>query len=316
MSHTTRVAVACQGGGTHTAFSAGAFRELLRHEDDDFEIVALSGTSGGAMTAALTWYSLLEGDRQAGVERLAAFWRDVAATTPSQRFENELVTATIGLQARGAPIPRVAPAQNPYATTAQQRLREIIERHVDFDAIDDLRSDATPELYVGAVEIESDDFTLFQSGDITPDALLASAALPTMFEPVEIDGREYWDGLLSENPPIGCLAAEDPEEIWVLQHDPERRDGATPSSLGEIRDRRNELAGNVSVDQEINSIQRINRMIADGDLQSDRYNHIDVHRLMMDREFDYATKFDRSPEFLEQLIEYGEEVASDFLADR
>jgi NTE family protein len=38
-----RTAIACQGGGSHTAFTAGALKRLLR--DDRYEVVALSDTS-------------------------------------------------------------------------------------------------------------------------------------------------------------------------------------------------------------------------------------------------------------------------------
>ena len=54
--NTERVAIACQGGGSHTAFTAGALKELLREEGAEghgYDIVALSGTSGGPF--ALCW---------------------------------------------------------------------------------------------------------------------------------------------------------------------------------------------------------------------------------------------------------------------
>ncbi|MFC7006412.1 hypothetical protein [Halalkalicoccus salilacus] len=42
-----RIAIACQGGGSHTAFTAGVLGRLLRErEDRAFEPVAFSGTSG------------------------------------------------------------------------------------------------------------------------------------------------------------------------------------------------------------------------------------------------------------------------------
>jgi NTE family protein len=49
----TRVAIACQGGGSHTAFTAGVLKRLLGAEElAGFEVVGLSGTSGGAVCAA------------------------------------------------------------------------------------------------------------------------------------------------------------------------------------------------------------------------------------------------------------------------
>ena len=45
------VAIACQGGGSHTAFTGGVLQRLLA--DEDHRVVALSGTSGGAVCALL-----------------------------------------------------------------------------------------------------------------------------------------------------------------------------------------------------------------------------------------------------------------------
>ena len=59
-----RVAIACQGGGSHTAFTAGALKRLLA--DERYEVVASSGTSGRAICAVLAWYALLENGGAAG----------------------------------------------------------------------------------------------------------------------------------------------------------------------------------------------------------------------------------------------------------
>jgi NTE family protein len=64
-----RVAIACQGGGSHTAFTAGVLGRLLTAEElDGYQVVGLSGTSGGAVCAALAWSALLDGDPRAGKE--------------------------------------------------------------------------------------------------------------------------------------------------------------------------------------------------------------------------------------------------------
>ena len=61
-----RIAIACQGGGSQCAFVAGALKALFaRRVQDRYRIVGLSGTSGGAFTAALAWEGrvLLDADR-------------------------------------------------------------------------------------------------------------------------------------------------------------------------------------------------------------------------------------------------------------
>ena len=50
--------------------------------------------------------------------------------------------------------------------------------------------------------------------------ILASAAIPTFFRSVRLDGGTYWDGLFSQNPPIKELTDEKPDEIWVIQINP------------------------------------------------------------------------------------------------
>ena len=58
-----RIAIACQGGGSHTAFTAGVLERLLGAEElAGYEVVGLSGTSGGAVCALLAWSALLDGD--------------------------------------------------------------------------------------------------------------------------------------------------------------------------------------------------------------------------------------------------------------
>src|SRR3954452_4047126 len=70
----TRVAIACQGGGSHTAFTAGVLQGALSNLPSDVEIVALSGTSGGAICAALAWDALVRGEPKRAIGTLQEFW--------------------------------------------------------------------------------------------------------------------------------------------------------------------------------------------------------------------------------------------------
>src|SRR5271165_7103757 len=81
-----RIAIACQGGGSQCAFVAGALKALFaRRVQDRYPIVGLSGTSGGAFTAALAWGGLLEqahGDLTPIEDRIIGCWSDLTAQTP------------------------------------------------------------------------------------------------------------------------------------------------------------------------------------------------------------------------------------------
>jgi NTE family protein len=73
-----KIAIACQGGGSHTAFTAGVLISLLKHDAHrKNDVVGLSGTSGGAICAALAWNDILRNTRDAGRE-LESFWMDNA----------------------------------------------------------------------------------------------------------------------------------------------------------------------------------------------------------------------------------------------
>src|SRR5918911_958594 len=98
----TRVAIACQGGGSHTAFTAGCLQAVLEQYRLDLDseagpslagrpcqLVGFSGTSGGAMSALLAWYGLLEGGPGDAARRLQGFWRDEAATELSDYLINQ-----------------------------------------------------------------------------------------------------------------------------------------------------------------------------------------------------------------------------------
>lgn len=313
---TTRIAIGCQGGGSHAAFTAGALETMLDwvEETNGYEIVALSGTSGGAMCAVLAWYSLLKNDPKLADELLTSFWHDVAATDPFDSFVNVTTVTSARFKERGFPMPEISPYENIYAKQAQDRLRRLLERSIDFDAIDTLYDETSPALAIGAVDITTNEFTVFDGTEVRPDAVLASAALPELFPAIHFDGGIYWDGLLSENPPITALTDANPDEIWVIQLDPQI-DKEEPRSLRNIRDRRNDLAGNLSLNQELRTVEKVNAMVDQGVITNDDYRHIDVRRLVMTRRLDYPSKLDRDPEFIDELIEHGRNKTAEFLEE-
>jgi NTE family protein len=172
-----------------------------------------------------------------------------------------------------------------------------------------------PNLFVGAVDVAEGAFEVFEDGRGGVDALLASAAVPNLFRAVEVDGRPYWDGLFSQNPPIRHFvshAGEKPDEIWVVRINP-LATGGTPRSLADIADRRNELAGNLSLEQERHMIASVNALVARGVITDPTYKHIELREIALDLPLDLESKLDRDPAFLADLRTRGEEKAVEFL---
>jgi len=358
----TTVAVACQGGGSHTAFTAGALRRFLAASDREYDFVAFTGTSGGALCALTAWYGLRTADAPTARSALRDFWADIEVRGPLDAAVNFGVVSASRLLDSGFPVPQLGPADNPGARLAKRRLRCAIEAQVDPSVLDDLVAEGgetprppPPKLLVSAVDATDGTFEIFTdrpseaTADVADDpvtswieerpkplsidAVLASASVPTVFEGVRMPNEpggpahEYWDGLFSQNPPIRNLlggpdrAARKPDEIWLVRINPRTQRGDL-STLAEIADRRNELAGSLSLAQELHFVDRVNDWIDDGVLPRERYKPVTVRTLELDETrldghhpLRTASKLDRRSRFIEDLIALGERQADDFLAD-
>lgn len=365
----TNVAIACQGGGSHTAFTAGVLERLLREHGSEYRIAALSGTSGGALCAFVTWYGLRTGGPGKASAALDALWEKLAATDPLERAVNAGLVWNAKLGEMGFPTWQVSPASSAFSRMGQDWLRETVESFVDGPPLRELVvSDPEPplptKLLVSAVDVNDGSFDLFsdrpeleraadgglvgerlledttdrmleQPRPISIDAVLASTAVPPLFDAVRVpgpDGSEdaYWDGLLSQNPPVRNLLsgpeepAQKPDEVWLVRINPARQPGAF-DSLEEILDRRVELAGNISLEQELHFVRKVNEWLNEDaftDEMRETYKRVPVRQIELDeteldppRRLRTASKFDRDREFVDELMELGRQQADSFLSD-
>jgi NTE family protein len=318
-----RVAIACQGGGSHTAFTAGVLGRLLGADAlDRYEIVGLSGTSGGAVCALLAWTAVADGDPGRATELLQGFWADNAATSTPERMMNA-ATLWMSTMANFATMPAVSPYDSPVAALGLDTFRRMLRRRVDFRRLAPSPDPSRPILVIGAVDVLTGEFRAFNSrcDTITEDTVVASAAIPTLFRAVRVGSGTYWDGLFSQNPPVRNLLEAQPDELWVIQINPTRRD-AEPRTLMEIADRRNELSGNLSLYQELHVIEKIDELLNEGLLVPDgRYRPIMVRVIELPRDglssvyrsLGATSKINRDPAFLRELLRHGEDAANEFL---
>lgn len=386
---TKKVAIACQGGGLHGAFTYGVLRRILEHKDNEekgvlqpaaqqrFEIRGLSGTSAGALNAFMTWYGLLLKKDQTGgfteaIEALDRLWTEFPARKTGEFSINSLAQQLFALQGIGIGLQNPAPpifydwlmttlsawhdledkvSRNTMLPGVDLDLLEVRKEFYSFEELlktcaphfdivdaeqDQIAADQVePRLLVGAVEILSGRFEAFDSFQsekkkrISLEAVQASGTLPEIRRSQRIpglkheDGRDclYWDGLWSQNPPIKQFFTDltkdkKPDEIWVIRINPQERD-SEPEFLGAIEDRRNELSGNLSLNQELRFIERVDDWLDKyPDFHSD-YKPVQVYTISMSEEeskhLDVASKFNRSPEFTERMKSHGEEQGEKFL---
>jgi NTE family protein len=279
----TKIAIACQGGGSHAAFTAGALQALFEADiQDKYEIVSLSGTSGGALNAILAWYALKKGEKNVE-KRLADFWLDNTAQSPQEQFFNDFAIKNLEYTSKGLlPQFNVAPTSmllKNWMKLATFGLRsrftnfqELLETHIDFQEIASWGPQPEgPILLLGASNIRTGKLWMFNSSHevIKVEHVLASCAIPNLFPAVEIGPDAYWDGIFSDNPPITELLDPNdvgrniPQEIWVIKLNPTRRENI-PIEIDDILDRRNELEGNISLFQSLRSVERLNDLLLQG----------------------------------------------------
>jgi NTE family protein len=317
MPATRKVAIACQGGGSHAAFAAGVLIHVLGSEQRrDIELVGLSGTSGGAVCAALAWRGLVERQTREGqqdaVKRLFGFWRDLEV--------HDLTDAVANFWGVWLARTNIEVSPYLYEPVAEPRLRDLLRRHLDlesFPANHPARSNL-PKLFVGATDVLNGDRVIFRGEGLTYDDLIASAAVPPLFRAVDADGRLYWDGLFTTNPPIRELMGleQKPDELWVIQINPQHRD-SEPRSMPDIIDRRNELAGNLSLAQELYFVQKINELLSIHSSLGQHYQPIQIRLVELEAEqLDYASKLNRSSVVIEGLLDAGQKYAERFFEDR
>jgi NTE family protein len=276
-----KIAVACQGGGSQTAFTAGALKTLCEaRTGDEFDVVGISGTSGGALCATLLWYSYMKGEQPVW-DRMMRFWKENTAQGPMEHAINQFIVDSMRLVNAGmlptfqmSPSSPMMQAAMEMMTTGQRKgfsdFRGLIESHIDFAEIASWGPRAQrPVLILGAANVTSGALAKFVSSReaICVEHILASCAVPNIFPAVQIGKDAYWDGLFSDNPPVEelirprSMGLENiPDEIWLIKINPTARQ-RIPVKPGEIIDRRNQLEGNISLFQQLGHLELINDMI-------------------------------------------------------
>lgn len=341
-----KIAIACQGGGSQTAFTAGVLKGLLQNKiNKTKQIVSFSGTSGGAVCAALSWYSILKeakGDTTPVEERLVTFWKENSTQNMIEELFNDFFinysqSVEYGLTPEWHSSPSSFYSQSMLSTFKAMLPRrhfydfkELLESKIDFDEIETLTDSSSPALLIGAANVLTGNFKKFNSrkNEIKVESVLASAAVPSIFPAVEIGEHAYWDGLFSDNPPTdeltnSMIVGENnlPDEIWVIQINP-KSCNTIPKSAEEIQDRRNEMIGNGSLFHDLHCINLINKYIKEGAfteafLKKNNYKYIPVYIIAMPGELQeklgYSSKLNRSAKYIEELMDAGEKQADLFL---
>jgi NTE family protein len=310
--------LALQGGGAHGAFTWGVLDQLL--DDGRLEIEGLSGASAGAVNAVMLADGLIRGGADAARQRLADFWRAVSVDGHLSDLQRNVVERLFPFLPRdGLWLGPMSRMLSPYDLNPLNinPLKEVVERFVDFAAI---RGDRRLELFISATNVQTGELRVFTRAEITPEVVMASAALPLLFRAVEIDGVSYWDGGYSGNPAvIPFLRATATEDVLIVQINPRER-RKVPTRQREIVSRVNEINFNASLLSELRGVAFVNRLIDEGrlprGLRQGEFRRLKLHRIVMEDLSESASTrstLKTNYEYFETLRKLGQRATRRFL---
>ena len=316
--HPVLVDLALQGGGSHGAFTWGVLDRLL--EEPRLEIEAISGTSAGAMNGAVLVSGFMQGGADGARAALDAYWRrvaDAARFSPIQRspLDRLMNRWTLDTSLGYLVMDLVSRVVSPYSLNPLgfNPISDILRESIDFAHL----GEASIRLFITATNVHTGRGRVFRNKEITPEVLLASACLPTMFQAVEIDGEPYWDGGFVGNPTVTPLVREgEATDVILVQINPrERRE--TPRTATEILNRLNEISFNSPLMKELRMIALLRQAADPGSGEGARWARMRTHRIITDKlaEFGASSKLNAERAFLTLLKEEGRRCAEAFLLE-
>ena len=310
------VDLALQGGGSHGAFTWGVLDRLL--EEPWLRIDAISGTSAGAMNAAVLADGWTEGGASGARAALDAYWERVAMAATFSPLQRTLIDRLLGRWSLDySPVfvafDLMSRLFSPYDLNPRgfNPLTAILDESIDFERL----ARSPIKLFITATNVHTGRGRIFRNAQLTPDVLLASACLPTMFQAIEIDGEPYWDGGFVGNPTITPLIREsNAQDTILVQINPRIRPG-TPRAANEILNRLNEVSFNAALMKELRMIALMRHVADPGSGEGWRWAKMRTHRIMTDMMTDlgYSSKLNGERAFLVMLREEGRRSAEVFL---
>lgn len=242
--------LALQGGGAHGAFTWGVLDLLL--ERGDIWLSTIGGTSAGAVNAVAVAAGLAEGGRAGAKAKLEQVWTAIHKVgVPDMVRMNPFLW---GLSAM-APMAGMSRLFSPYDLNplGLDPLRQLLTETIDFNAV----RRAPVELDIVATDVATGRPRFFSRSEMTVEAVLASACLPTLHHATEIDGRAYWDGGFSANPDLVNLALTSPcEDTLIVLLNPSTRH-VLPVSAQEIAAHQNLLTFNAPLLRDVAVIEAV-----------------------------------------------------------
>lgn len=191
-----KIGLVLAGGGAKGAYQIGLWK-ALRELNIDKHISVVAGTSIGALNALL----FLQGDLSIAEE----IWYEMSMekVLPTDNFDlfKKGVKLTIG--SKNIPfVKKYMPRALEEGNVSRDGLLEVVNKYLSEEKIRESNIDC----YATCTEVEELKAKYFKYNDYSIEEIkkiiLATSAIPSVYEPEEIDGKRYLDGGMVDNLPI------------------------------------------------------------------------------------------------------------------
>jgi NTE family protein len=275
-------ALVFSGGGARGAYQIGVYEALTEH---GFHPDLVTGTSVGAILATL-----------------------VAARTPPTEMKRLWLKAC-------------QPGFMPYRRDVHRfhrwdhvrdndGLEELLREEVDWDAV----RRSSVDLHVTAVDVCDGERVAFDNDGISPEAVLASTAIPLLFPPERVNGHVLWDGGLLASTPLQPAIENGATRIVAILNEPWNVPAdEAPANLREAFDRVIDIVNQRSLRKDLRRAREINELVA-RDQAAPYWRHIDIDLIAPDESFGVDV-LDFEEVQAERLWARGREDARAFLAE-
>lgn len=314
-----RISLGIQGGGAFGAFGWGVLDRLLQEER--LEIGAISGTSAGAVNAAVLADGYARGGGRAGARAaLQRFWHGLSAAASAvspvrpSPFDWAMGGGTLatspGYQLMQLLAGVLAPPASPLSMNPMQPLLATL---IDFERV---RACEELQVFVTATNVRTGRGKVFTRAEMDVQRVVASACLPTVFAAVEVEGESYWDGSFAANPPLAPLVeAGGAADLLIVQINPIER-SEMPRNVADISNRANEIAFNTSFVREVNALLHTHGVPSEEGGADMTFSPVRLHLVTANdflTELSVSSKFNAEMGYLQMLHDRGVAAAEQWL---
>jgi len=290
-------ALVLSGGASKGAYQVGVLKHLMRDLETHYDLIC--GISVGGINGA--WLSMFpKGEEKLCIEQLENLWRNLTT--------KDIYVSWVNLPGFLSYLGfLVAPFKSSIYNS--EPVENLLKEKFDICLI----NESGKQLKVGAVSLNSGEYRLFdQDHPEIIKAVMASAAFPTAFRPVEIDGEFWLDGGIKEVTPLKVAIQAGATEIDIIMTAASERkpkDYKKSPKLFTLAPRVLSLMSDEVLDNDVNRALELNNLIKNGAVVPGK-RYIPM-RLFRPKQSLTSNSLEFEQKYIDPMIAKGYEIAKE-----